>query len=610
MKHPIFKLFLFLIMAMIAVVNFTPVTACERLVTTDYATVKAEMNTIIEAQMKKYEVTGLSIALVDDQHVVWAQGFGKANLQPETDVTPDTLFRIGSISKLFTATAIMRLVEAGKINLDQPLQTYIPEFSIKSRFHHPGLITIRSILTHHSGLPEQLERGFSSVNPEYFTSILTDLKNEYVAYQPNYIYAYSNLGFSLLGIVIERVTGQKFNDYMESEILKPLGMNRSSFILREDMKPYFSQSYSKGSSFQEQLYRDLPAGTMYSSVNQMCNFLKMVFAEGRFQQRNLLEKETLAKMLTPQNHGVPLDFNFRIGLAWHLSDTTGKLKHAGKVAKHGGDTTYYHSSLMTLPEHQLGVIVLTNTDTGGSIASDIAADTLRLALETKTGHKLPESQPRYLPVQNMSLAELKQIEGYYATSVGLMKIYSKDATWYLRFQGIESQIVCHEGHWFSAPDLFGSDIYFQIRQIGGISALIYKTTTNELITVLGEAVSGKPLPKVWQNRCGKYRYVNDPSETNLVELSIEDNLLLGDGVVVLTPISDNLAIISGLGRGAHEMIQFQQINGKEILLSSGYRLEKVEKSNELRSFSNTNSRTVAQPLQSRPAEKLRINRSL
>lgn len=125
----------------------------------NYEYTKDYIRWFTQQQMKKHNVTGLSLALIDDQRVVWAEGFGYADRANNIPATPETLYRAGSITKLFTATAIMQLVERGLIDLDQPVKTYLPEFSFKTRFPDTPPITIRHILTHHSGLPRDILRG-------------------------------------------------------------------------------------------------------------------------------------------------------------------------------------------------------------------------------------------------------------------------------------------------------------------------------------------------------------------------------------------------------------------------------------------------------------------
>ena len=150
----------------------------------DYSYTKAYIAWLIDREMKKKEVTGLSIALIDDQQVVWAQGFGFADAANKVAATPETIYRAGSISKLFTATAAMQLAEQGKLDIDQPIQSSLPEFSIKSRFANSGPITPRTLMTHHSGLLSDLIKESYTRQPEPFGQVVPMLRDEYVATPP------------------------------------------------------------------------------------------------------------------------------------------------------------------------------------------------------------------------------------------------------------------------------------------------------------------------------------------------------------------------------------------------------------------------------------------
>lgn len=588
---------LFLLLTVIMAFNFSPATAQETPNTVNYETVKNQIIPLIEAQMKKHTVKGLSIALLDDQKLVWSQGFGYADTESKIPITSDTLFRTASITKLFTATAIMRLVDQGKIDLDQPLQTYLPKFKIKSHSCKTENITIRMLLTHHSGLPDVHLHGQFSAEPEaQFPSLLEELKDEYTAYSPNYILSYSNIGFTLLGKVIEQVTGQNFSAYMEAEILNPLGMNHSSFTIREDMKRLITPSFNEANqpilNVQD---RDVPAGGLYSSAAELANFIKMVFANGRFQDQNLLKSDTVTRMLTPQNYGVPLDLNFPIGLAWFLKDESGKLGHAGKVAQHSGDIFGYHNILLTLPAHKLGVVVLTNSAYGSAIVDQVATETIRLALEAKTGFRSPEIQPKLLPEITLTPGEIQRYQGYYAhAGLGMMTINPAGETCSANFLGQDWKVQFHEGHWFSlsaTTDEPASEmLYYKITQINHRSVIIYKTSNSDVESVIGEALTVKPLSMIWQNRIDTtYQVMNDlyMKDTRVklykngpfmaMEFKVSTGAITGTYQFILDPLSNEQARTCGLGREANLTIRFEKDStGRELLCFSGLKLAKVE----------------------------------
>lgn len=195
----------------------------------DYAATKEYIAKLIQYEMKKNAIVGVSIALVDDQKVIWSEGFGYADQEKKIPATAETLYRVGSISKLFTDTAAMQLAEQGKLDIDQPLKTYLPKFSIKSRYPNSDPITPRTLMTHHSGLPRDYLKGFFTTHPAPFTDVVDLLQDENASYPPNQIFSYSNLGISLLGNAIQNQSGMPFADYMRQSLLAPLGMKNSSF---------------------------------------------------------------------------------------------------------------------------------------------------------------------------------------------------------------------------------------------------------------------------------------------------------------------------------------------------------------------------------------------
>jgi len=226
----------------------------------DYEQTKQCVSQLIKKEMKRNRVTGLSIALVDDQRIIWAEGFGFADKANKVPATQETVYKVGSISKLFTAMATMRLMEQGKIDIDKPLQTYLPEFSVRSRFPNQDPITLRCLMTHHSGLPYFLLKGATAKNPEPFTKVVTLIKDDYITYPPNFVFAYSNVGFTLLGHALERVSGRDFVSLTDELLLRPMSMTHSSFSPGPDLQPLVSKGYHKGKEKEEGPMRDIPRG--------------------------------------------------------------------------------------------------------------------------------------------------------------------------------------------------------------------------------------------------------------------------------------------------------------------------------------------------------------
>jgi CubicO group peptidase (beta-lactamase class C family) len=563
----------------------------------DYRHTRDYVSSLARKEMKKHDVTGLSIALVDDRQIIWAAGFGYADKANEVPATPETVYRTGSISKLFTATAVMQLVEQDKFDLDRPLVTYLPEFSIKSRFGTLVPITPRSIMTHHSGLPSDLLKGMWTSNPEPFENEVNLLRDEYAASPPGYVYSYSNVGVTLLGHALEKVAGSDFAAHLEGALLHPLGMTHSSFSQAPDRSVRGSKAYLKGEEVEELPLRGLPAGGLNSTVLDLSRFVQMVLAGGVSGERQILKPETLAETLRPQNTEVPLDLGFRVGLAWMLTGLGGiDLRNVGPVAHQGGATLYHRSMLIVLPEQKLGVVVLANSATAAPVVNTVAIETLKLALEAKTG--IAQPQPTDAGVDDGSLpwTELQAYEGHYATMAGVVGVSNEGD--HLRAEVMNtplSLVPRSDGLLGLRYRLLGLiPISLGNLEQVGISRdtvsrrEIVKATMNGQELLVGERIKPSPIPESWQKRVGEYEIVNAGNDAVLVEkvrLRQDKGLLLveyamplfvdGRMSLAITPLSGSEAVICGLGRGAGETVRAVTVGGEEMLQYSGYMLRKV-----------------------------------
>jgi CubicO group peptidase (beta-lactamase class C family) len=568
----------------------------EMLARGDYSYTKEYMSWLINKEMKKNDVTGLSIALVDDQKVVWSEGFGYANKVGNVPATPETVYRVGSISKLFTATAVMQLAEQGKMDIDKPLQTYIPEFSIKSRFTDAGPITPRSIMTHHSGLPSELLKGMWTKSPEPFANDVKLLRDEYAAYPPNYVYSYSNVGVTILGHALEKVSGHDFSTHLTVSLLQPLGMVHSKFDPAPDHSLLAAKAYRKGTEADELPLRVVPAGGLNSTVLDLSRFMKMVFAGGRVGERQIIRPETLAEMLRPQNANDPLDLDLRIGLGWFLGSLSGiDVKKTGPVAQHDGATLYHRSQMIVLPEQKLGVVVLSNSATAGEVVGNVATEALKLAFEAKSGirqHEQKQVKPRTgsLPKEN-----LQAYEGRYATIAGVINVTRQSDYLRTEVMGKAVRLVPRVdgllGLQYRLLGLFpislGQMDYdgFSVACVAGHDILKVRSLGQE--SLLGERIKLVPIPEKWVRRTGEYEIINRGDDAVLIDnvcLRQDNGLLIVDYTMPLfldgrmsnaiTPLSDTEAITYGLGRNMGETIRVVNVGGEELLRYSGYLLRK------------------------------------
>lgn len=555
----------------------------------DYRYAQEHLRWLIEKEMAANDVTGLSIALVDDQQVVWATGFGYANTEEKVPASAQTPYRMGSIAKVLTASAAMQQAEQGNIELDAPFAKALSGFSIKTRYPDAGPITPRNIMAHHSGLPSNYLHGMVSAKPKYFTTLVEDIKNEYVAYPPNHIFAYSNLGVTLLGAAIEQRSGVAYGEYMTRSFFQPLGMHASYFSAEPDL-----QGYSNGEPSAPLPLRDLPSGGLVSSVEDLARFMKMVFADGRVGDKQILSPQSLAEMFRPQFAGLPFDLNNQMGLGWMLGGFD--VKNGGVVAGHGGSLLNFHSVMVILPEHRLGVVVATNSASGHGVVGQVADKALQLALEAKTGITQPEKRPPdYTPIE-LSEPEAAHYAGYFDTMVGLVKINNDSGKLDADALGHTFRLVPRDdGRFGLRYKLFGlipvsvsafDNISLAMEHLAGRDVLV--GTLGSETTLFGEKLHTPADQHTLLDYVGKYEIVNrwegGPVPENLA-VRHEDGMFIAECTFAQMPdfvlrmaiesIAPNEAVLAGIGPGRGETMYLARENGEERIRFLGLELRKV-----------------------------------
>lgn len=578
---------------LVALATLLAVTACTtvpqrplELVPGDYRFAREHGRWLIEQEMADSKVTGLSIALVDDQQLVWAEGFGFEDVAHGVPASAQTPYRLGSIAKVFTATAAMQLADQGLIDIDRPLADALPSFSVRTRFASTAPVTPRNIMDHHSGLPANYLNGMLTVAaPAPFTDLVEAVRNEYVAYPPEFIFAYSNLAVTLLGAAIEHTVGVPFSEHLTRALLTPLGMDKTRFEARPALKVY-----NRHEEIAPLALRDLPSGGLISNVDDMSRFMRWVFADGRAGGRQLLRADSLAEMLRPQNEHVPLDMGFRVGLGWLLSGI--EIRDAGTVASHGGTLLDSHSMMVILPDHKLGVIVASNSATSQGVVKTVATEVLKLALEVKTGIR----QPDMAPGANVDVAlPQTQLEGYsawYDSMVGLVKVR-------LGSNALDATVMGHTlqlrpraaGQFGLRYKLFGL-IPVQVSAFDGIRVSMAQVAERNVLIghfgedtmLVGERLTPSPVPGRLLDYVGDYEIAGKALgiAPDRLTLRLEDGMLVGEcsfsqlpGFVLrigLTPISETEMLVSGLGTGKGETIVAAGTDEDRVLLFSGLEL--------------------------------------
>lgn len=330
----------------------------------DPAEIEAFLDGLMAGTLAEKKVAGATVSVVRDGQLIFAKGYGYADLETHRPVDPErTLFRIGSVSKLFTWTAVMQLVETGRLNLHEDVNQYL-DFQIPATYPEP--ITLWHLMTHTPGFEDRAFGLFSDS---------TAARGEFLARRiparvrpPGTFSVYSNYGTALAGYIVERVSGQSWDDYIEQNILAPLGMEHTTGRqpLPSQLLPDMSKGYAlRGHALEEKEFEVLvpfaPAGSMSASATDMARFMIAHLQNGRLGETRILQDSTARFMHS-------LAFTHAEGLPGFALGFYEQSSHGVDLIGHGGDTQWFHTNLTLAPEHNWGIFVSYNSGPGAELS--------------------------------------------------------------------------------------------------------------------------------------------------------------------------------------------------------------------------------------------------
>ena len=546
--------------------------------TTMYEPLGQQLKESMQQALEKEQIAGISLVLTDGDGDLLRLGAGWADRDGRIPMTADTITGIASISKTVTAAATMQLHECGLLDINAPLTSVIPEFSVKTRFTPAPPIRIKDLMTHHSGLPRDWLNHFYTYEREPFEEIVSRLRDEYACRPAGMFYSYSNLGVALLGVVVERAAGMAFEEYVAKNILRPLGMASSSYHRQYSLCGHYSQAYHGLQLRPEIPPRDLPAGGLYSSAADLAIFLR-----AHLTGEKLLRRSTVEQMLEPQTEDAALSFHKKMGLIWHLDRPA--LAYAGRVAHHGGALLYYRSDVCMLPDHNLGVAVLANSDTAGGAVLRLAEEALQGALLIREGIAPEKPAPRVF-VCKPPLVETS-LDGDYATSLGHMRFSAENPACCV-WNGKKTPLAeADDGSCLLKPEGDGSERTIALRSCRdprtGEEILLFNGWPD------GEKFVPQPVSEAWRNRRGLYCACNRMPEERLtdivhsIRILVQRKLLLAEFIGpgwkyrrILRQEGDWEAVRMGWGQEEQETLHVKKTEDGEVLEFMGIRFAKQD----------------------------------
>ncbi len=510
-----------------------------------YAAVTQALSVFIEREIRDKGIPALSIALVDRHRVVWSRGFGVENAATGKPATANTVYRVGSVSKMFTDIGIMQLVERGQVNLDAPVQQYLPAFTPRNTSGTP--VTLRQLMSHHSGLVREPPVGhyFDDSRPSLAETVAS-LSQTSLVYAPGTLQKYSNAAIATVGYVLEQKSRMPFAEFLQRAVLQPTGMISSSFDPSPTMLARVPEAVMwsyHGRHFPAPTFPlgMAPAGSMYSTMPDLGLFISMLFDRGQGVNGPVLRASSLAEMWRPQF--APAGATRGSGLGFGVGTLDGR-----RMVAHGGAIYGFATQLAALPDDQLGVAVSAAKDGMNGLTTRIANEALRLMLALRKRAALPTiavSSP-------VSLLDAQRLAGTYRNGSEAMRVEVQDSTVIVAADGRDHRQTMR--HWAGDTVIADDGMSFGDKLWRDGSAVVYGGRRYEPAAAVTDALPIDPSPRL-RGLVGEYGW----DHNILVILEREGRLhalIEWFFEYPLTEISDGVYAFPATGLYAGERIEF------------------------------------------------------
>lgn len=511
----------------------------------------------IDLEMSVSDMLDVSVTAIAEGQVVWQQGFGDAEDQVEA-----MRYRFGTVSTLVTSIAVMQLVEQGKLSLDEPVTHILPNFKPIDRFNSRA-ITVKDLLTHHSGLPGDYLAGSRT---DDFTDAVKQVNNLHLSYPVGSRYAYSGLAFDVLGAIVEQRSGQRFIDFTQAQIFSPLGFNQTGYEQNFD-----SFSYREGEEVELQSERDLPAQGLVATTPELARLLLAL------ESGQLLKPETVTQLMTRQNSQVVFDLDESSGLGWFRYPRLVKngIEVWGNL--HQISDSKHRTLMLYLPAYNVGIAMATTSSDAEESLEKLAGEALTHVLAIRDGVSIDDYRYQKQPAKETLSPNLNKLVGDFATRGGLVRnsLNEEDAP-IMNVLGYDLNLLRNADNGLTpSMKVFGfisiplgkySLMSIDAETINGVDVMTGNIDGYK--TVLGNRIEPKPLSNDFSQYYGTWYPKTESPVVDIVKVVIgqrngylTSSLSLGSGNTLhypLKPLSADAAIADGLESYMGEHFKFSE----------------------------------------------------
>jgi len=385
----------------------------------DFQPLKDSFAQAVEVELAEGITPGFSVAWIVDGKVVHSAGYGLADWESKKPATAETIYRAGSISKLFNAIAVMQLVEQDKLDLDAPIQKALPDFSIVNPFADTTPITLRQMLSHRSGMIREAPvGGYLDPSQPSIKDTQASVSGAVLVNPPNKVMRYSNVGPTIAGEAVVTASATEYPAYQTKYILEPLGMKHSTWVMNDGLRPQLAKGKMRiardGGAYTFDVAPEfelgtIPAGNLYTTASDLAKFAIFMLGSDASAELTppLVHPATFEMMCYPQL----IDDNTGFGLGFYVGEFRGR-----KTLQHGGAVYGFSTVIIAIPEERIAVLVLSNADIASAPVRRLADVSLNLLFEKLRG-ETPAEVPKFVNLESEQLAKLAgeyESESYWA----------------------------------------------------------------------------------------------------------------------------------------------------------------------------------------------------